>query len=134
MYISELAPTQLRGFLINAYSLWFVVGQLMAPVALQQLNVSHPYDFKVAIYTQWAMIALIAVIYLILPESPCRYRILVLSGEMADISGWLVSKGKLAKAKIIMDKLHSDIPQYNAESQIVSTARFDRLLTHRVSW
>lgn len=24
----------------------------MAPVALQQLNVSHPYDFRVAIYTQ----------------------------------------------------------------------------------
>lgn len=67
MYISELAPTQvrldpifilshfkmltivgfqLRGTLINAYSAWFVVGQLVAPVVLQQNNVATPYRFR----------------------------------------------------------------------------------------
>lgn len=52
---------------------WFVVGQLMAPVALQRLNVSHPYDFRVAIYTQWAMIGILLVIFIYIPESPCKF-------------------------------------------------------------
>lgn len=51
---------------------WFVVGQLMAPVALQRLNKTHPYDFRVAIYTQWGMLGLLFVIFLWIPESPCE--------------------------------------------------------------
>ena len=51
---------------------WFVVGQLMAPVALQQLNKTHPYDFRVAIYTQWAMLGILAGIFVYIPESPCK--------------------------------------------------------------
>lgn len=73
LYILEIAPTQLRGFLINAYSLyvtpislssyfstltcscacsWFVIGQLFASLALNRLNASDPYDFRTPIYTQ----------------------------------------------------------------------------------
>lgn len=68
LYLSEIAPTQLRGFYINAYSLWvrsmatmgvclilsswFVVGQIFASVALQELSAQDPYEFRVPIYTQ----------------------------------------------------------------------------------
>jgi SP family general alpha glucoside:H+ symporter-like MFS transporter len=52
MYIAEQAPNQLRGFLINAYSFWFVVGQLLAPVALDSLNRTHPEKYDVAIVSQ----------------------------------------------------------------------------------
>lgn len=31
---------------------WFVVGQIFASVALKQLAVVDPYDFRVPIYTQ----------------------------------------------------------------------------------
>lgn len=51
---------------------WFVVGQLMAPVALQRLNKTHPFDFRVAIYTQWGMLGLLAFIFFFIPESPCE--------------------------------------------------------------
>jgi len=44
----------------------------MAPVALQRLNQTHPLDFRVAIYTQWAMLGILAVIFVIIPESPCE--------------------------------------------------------------
>jgi SP family general alpha glucoside:H+ symporter-like MFS transporter len=44
----------------------------MAPVALNELNATHPYDFKTAIYTQWAMIGITIIIYVFLPESPCE--------------------------------------------------------------
>jgi hypothetical protein len=70
LYLSELAPTQLRGFYINAYSLWvdlspfqfinadfqlsswFVVGQIFASVALKELSAVDPYEFRIPIYTQ----------------------------------------------------------------------------------
>ncbi|GAB1211684.1 hypothetical protein ATERTT37_000808 [Aspergillus terreus] len=55
LYLSEIAPTQLRGFFINAYSL---------------LNASDPWDFRTPIYTQWAMIGATAVIFLLIPETP----------------------------------------------------------------
>lgn len=67
LYLSEIAPTQLRGFYINAYSLWvhppqwkrradniswFVIGQIFASVALERLSAVAPYDFRTPIYTQ----------------------------------------------------------------------------------
>ncbi|KDE04744.1 sugar transporter [Microbotryum lychnidis-dioicae p1A1 Lamole] len=42
-YIAEIAPTQLRGALVNAYSASFVVGRLLAPTVLQQENKRHPH-------------------------------------------------------------------------------------------
>ena len=54
LYISEHAPNQLRGFLVNAYSFWFVVGQLLAPVALNELNKTHPEKYDVAIVSTLA--------------------------------------------------------------------------------
>jgi hypothetical protein len=31
---------------------WFVLGQIFASVALQELSAHDPYDFRVPIYTQ----------------------------------------------------------------------------------
>ncbi|ENH62787.1 Putative glucose transporter HXT5 [Fusarium oxysporum f. sp. cubense race 1] len=79
LYLSEISPTQLRGFFINAYSFWFVLGQLFASVALNRLKANDPLDFRTPIYTQWAMIGCILVAFLLIPESPW----------------WLASKGKI---------------------------------------
>ncbi|KPM35801.1 hypothetical protein AK830_g10785 [Neonectria ditissima] len=72
LYLSEIAPTQLRGFYINAYSLvsWFVLGQLFASVALNRLNAIDPFNFRTPIYSQWAMIGLAAIIFILVPETP----------------------------------------------------------------
>ncbi|RSH89198.1 hypothetical protein EHS25_002310 [Saitozyma podzolica] len=102
VYISEHSPTQLRGFLINAYTFWFVVGQLMAPVALNELNATHPYDFKTAIYTQWAMIGITIIIYVFLPESPW----------------WLVSKSKLEQAEKVLVKYNGHVADYDVHEEI----------------
>jgi hypothetical protein len=56
----------------------------MAPVALNELNKTHPYDFRTAIYTQWAMIGICIVIYVIIPESPCGYTEVVLGHHIPD--------------------------------------------------
>ena len=71
VYLAEISPVQLRGFFINAYTLyvpskvasivtikllqlcsWFVLGQLFASVALNELQRVNPYNFRTAIYTQ----------------------------------------------------------------------------------
>jgi hypothetical protein len=51
---------------------WFVVGQILAPVALREMKMVNPEEYKIPIYTQWAMIGLLIIIFIGLPESPCE--------------------------------------------------------------
>ncbi|KAF4176555.1 hypothetical protein CNMCM8927_000729 [Aspergillus lentulus] len=105
-YISEIAPTQLKGFLINAYTFWFVLGQLFASVALNRLNAHNPYDFRTAIYSQWAMIGISIIIILIIPESPW----------------WLVSKDKQTQAAKILQHFYGRIEGYDIQEKINAMA------------
>ncbi|KAH7127828.1 general substrate transporter [Dactylonectria estremocensis] len=102
LYLTEIAPTQLRGFFINAYTFWFVLGQLFASVALNRLNAADPYDFRTAIYSQWGPIGGIAIIFIILPETPW----------------WLVSKGKFDKAAKVLQKYNGHVEGYNVQEHI----------------
>ncbi|KAE8414590.1 hexose transporter [Aspergillus pseudocaelatus] len=102
VYLSEIAPTQLRGFFINAYSFWFVVGQIFASVALNQLHAKNPLDFRTPIYTQWAMVGATIIIFIIMPETPW----------------WLVSKGKLDKASKMLRTYNGRVEGYDVSEQI----------------
>ncbi|PSK42897.1 High-affinity glucose transporter [Elsinoe australis] len=102
VYLSEIAPTQLRGMLINAYSFWFIVGQLAGAIALNRLNASDPLDFRTPIYTQWAMVGIMLIIFLLLPES----------------SWWLAGKGRIDKAAKILSMCNRDIEGYNVHEVI----------------
>lgn len=103
-------------------SSWFVLGQIFASIALDELNKTDPYDFRTPIYTQvcfleedlcsnkcqWAMIGATIIIFLFLPESPW----------------WLVSKNKHDKAKRILEGFHGKVPGYNVQEQIVCSKCF----------
>ncbi|KAH7400436.1 MFS transporter [Cadophora sp. MPI-SDFR-AT-0126] len=102
VYLSEIAPTQLKGFLINAYTFWFVIGQLLGSVALNRLNANNPYDFRDAIYTQWAMIGMMLLIFLLIPETPW----------------WLAGKGKLEKAEKILLRYNGHVKDYDVKEHI----------------
>ncbi|KAJ5297538.1 hypothetical protein PENANT_c005G03852 [Penicillium antarcticum] len=120
LYLSEIAPTQLRGFYINAYSFWFVVGQIFASVALKELSAHDPYDFRVPIYTQWAMIGVIAIIFILMPESPW----------------WLVSKGKIDQAAKVLNRCNGKVDGYSVDGQIeimTATVTEERILAERNS-
>jgi sugar porter (SP) family MFS transporter len=120
VYLSEMAPTQLRGLLINAYSFWFVIGQLLGSVALNRLNAHDPYDFRAAIYTQWGMIGVMLIIFLLLPESPW----------------WLAGKDKLEKAEKILLRYNGHIEGYNVQDNIAvmtNTIKEERYLAEQNS-
>ncbi|RSL78605.1 hypothetical protein CEP52_003987 [Fusarium oligoseptatum] len=100
-YISEVAPVRIRGGLLMSYSLWFTVGQFMAPVALQVLSETDRHDWLTPIYTQWAQIGLMIIIYLLVPESPA----------------WCVSRGKHEQAKRSLRILHHGVKDYDVDQQ-----------------
>ncbi|KAL3466115.1 general substrate transporter [Aspergillus heterothallicus] len=102
LYLSEISPTQLRGFLINAYSFWFVIGQLFASVALNRLNATDPYNFRTPIYTQWAMVGVAGIIFVLIPESPW----------------WLVGKDRFDKAANVLTLCNGRVEGYDTQQQI----------------
>ncbi|WKT53474.1 Major facilitator, sugar transporter-like [Fusarium oxysporum f. sp. vasinfectum] len=52
VYISECAPTRIRGGLLMCYSLWWTIGSFFAYIALQLLNRKNPNIWLTPIYTQ----------------------------------------------------------------------------------
>ncbi|KAL4899290.1 hypothetical protein BDW74DRAFT_183822 [Aspergillus multicolor] len=102
LYLAEISPTQLKGFLINAYSFWFVIGQLFASVALNRLNASDPYNFRTPIYTQWAMVGVAGIIFVFLPESPW----------------WLVGKDRHENAAKVLRLCNGGVQGYDIQEQI----------------
>lgn len=81
---------------------WYVIGQLMASVSLQQLNKKHPEDYLTAIYTQFAMLGLLAILYLFLPETPW----------------FLISSGQTGKARLLLQRLKGNVPGYNVDIEL----------------
>ncbi|KIX08671.1 uncharacterized protein Z518_03328 [Rhinocladiella mackenziei CBS 650.93] len=88
--------------LINAYSFWFVIGQLCGAISLNRLNAIDPYDFRTPIYTRWAMIGAMIIIFLLIPETPW----------------WLAGKEKLDKVAKVLLKYNGHIEGYNVQETI----------------
>ncbi|WVR08375.1 hypothetical protein IAU60_005430 [Kwoniella sp. DSM 27419] len=100
-YVSEVAPTRVRGFLLMMYNFWFSVGGFFAPVALQVMSTYAPDDFRTPIYTQWSQIGLMLIIYIILPESPM----------------WLASRGAEDKAKKQLKRIYKGVEGFDVDQQ-----------------
>ncbi|PLB46494.1 general substrate transporter, partial [Aspergillus steynii IBT 23096] len=100
-YISEVAPVRIRGGLLMCYSLWWTLGSFFAQVALQHLSRTHPGNYLTPIYTQWAQLGLMLLIYLFVPESPA----------------WCVNAGKHDRAKKQLRTLYRRVDGFNIEQQ-----------------
>ncbi|KAK4042811.1 putative hexose transporter [Parachaetomium inaequale] len=101
-YISEVAPVRIRGGLLMLYSLWWTVGTFFAYIAMQTMNKTHPTEYLTPIYTQWAQIGLMILIYVFLPESPA----------------WGVARGDTARAKRELRKLNHGVEGYDVDHQL----------------
>jgi MFS family permease len=101
-YVTEVAPSRIRGGLLMCYSFWFQLGGFFAPVALQVLSQTRPLDWLTPVYTQWAQVGTMIIIYLLVPESPA----------------WCVSKGKLDQAKQALSRLNYGVEGYDIDQQL----------------
>lgn len=73
-------------------------------MALNSLHTSDPYNFRTPIYTQWAMIGGMLIIFLLIPESPW----------------WLAGRERLDKAGKILQRLNGHIEGYEVQEVLVS--------------
>ena len=85
----------------------------MAPVALQEMKILHPTEFKIPIYTQWGMLGVMIIIFLVIPESPCKSRRQIMLTQ-----GWLVSRGRCADAEKVLRLTKGGLANYSVESEI----------------
>ncbi|CEL12021.1 hypothetical protein ASPCAL15114 [Aspergillus calidoustus] len=114
-YIAEVAPARIRGGLLMAYSLWWTLGSFFAQVALQHLSRSDPTDYLTPIYTQWAQLGIMLIIYILVPETPA----------------WCVTAGKHERAKKNLKRLNGHVKDYNVDHQLqvlVLVAEHERAL------
>ncbi|WVW82919.1 hypothetical protein I302_104933 [Kwoniella bestiolae CBS 10118] len=72
-YISEVAPTQLRGALMSTYGWAYALGQLFVAIALNTLNMTDPENYLKAIYSEFVFLGLWIIALPFLPETPWYY-------------------------------------------------------------
>ncbi|KAM5357620.1 hypothetical protein ACJZ2D_016074 [Fusarium nematophilum] len=101
-YISEIAPTRIRGGMLMGYSLWWSLGTFMALVCLTEINYRDPNNWLLSVNIQWGMIGVMIVVYYFLPESPF----------------WCVGKGKIDKARAALLQLNRGVTGYDVDQQI----------------
>lgn len=65
-------PVRIRGSLLAMYSLFFGLGQLACSIGLQIVNVSTPFGYRNAFYSEFVLLGLFVPALVFAPESPCK--------------------------------------------------------------
>ncbi|OQU98655.1 hypothetical protein CLAIMM_04407 [Cladophialophora immunda] len=113
-YAAEVCPTKLRGYLIAAVNLCWVIGHLIAAGVLDGLVHNHTqWAYRIPFAIQWAWPVPLCVLIAFAPHSPW----------------WLVRKGRVEQARKTVARLSSGSDKVNpAETvaQIVRTTQLER--------
>ncbi|ODN95257.1 hypothetical protein L198_04646 [Cryptococcus wingfieldii CBS 7118] len=100
-YISEIAPTQVRGTLMSSYGWSYSIGQLLVAIALQIIDVTDSYAWKKAIYSEWVFMGLWIIALPFLPESP-----------------WFYARNENEKsAKAVMARIYKGVEDYDVDRE-----------------
>jgi MFS family permease len=102
MYIAEVAPTRIRGMVLMTYNLWWTVGTFFAYLAMERLSEVDTHDWLTPVYSQWAQIGLMGIIFLALPESPA----------------WAVGMNHRATAQRSLRRLYKGVEGFDVDHQI----------------
>lgn len=103
-YVSEIAPAQIRGALLVAYSFWWAMGQFTCAIAVYILQ-SMPTETRLylrAVYASFGFSAVAIVLIALIPESP----------------RWLLRMGRKEKAMHALSRLCGSIPGYDVQREI----------------
>ncbi|WRT67706.1 uncharacterized protein IL334_004678 [Kwoniella shivajii] len=100
-YISEIAPTQLRGALMSTYGWSYALGQLFVSIALNALNKTDPTNYLKAIYSEFVFLGLWIIALPFLPETPWYY----------------ARKEDEVNAKKVMSRIYKGVEGYDTERE-----------------
>ncbi|KAK3679732.1 hypothetical protein LTR78_000108 [Recurvomyces mirabilis] len=100
-YISELAPFQIRGFMIGAYQLLLALGQLISAVATQIVITTKPKQWRPLVATEFVFTGILILLIWLVPESHLYY----------------ARKGDHEKAKRSMKQLYGNVAGYDLEHE-----------------
>jgi MFS family permease len=98
-YLSEIAPTKIRGMCLNLYVFFWAVGILAGGIALYIAEEINPDDYRLSFYGQFVFAAPFIVALVFVPES----------------QWWYARKGKEAQAKNAMRRLYGNVESYDVE-------------------
>lgn len=70
VYVMEISPNKIRGFLVIFQAVWSNVGGIVVSVMMQQLNQKHPDNYLLAMRILWAPITFMILCWAFVPESP----------------------------------------------------------------
>lgn len=98
-YVSELAPFQIRGFMIGAYQLCLGFGQLISAGATQIIVTQTPHKWRTIVATEFLFTGVLILMVGFLPESHLYH----------------ARKGNHEEAKKSMLKLYGTAPDYDVE-------------------
>lgn len=101
IYVMEVSPNRIRGGLIVFQAVWSQLGGIIVSVMVQQLNQKHPEDYLIVMRIVWGPIALMLLLWAIIPESPWYYS----------------RRGNKAKALKMMKSLYGGVPGYDFEEE-----------------
>lgn len=97
--MAELAPSRIRGFLLIGYSFNYGLGQLCSSLALKVINDRTPMEYLTAIYIEFAMLGIMAAVYLYIPETPY----------------WCAMRGHHDRGRAVIQRLNGGIKGYDVD-------------------
>ncbi|WWC69298.1 uncharacterized protein I206_103236 [Kwoniella pini CBS 10737] len=100
-FISEVAPTQLRGALMSTYGWSYALGQLFVSIALNALEMTDPTNYLKAIYSEFVFLGLWIIALPFLPETPWYY----------------ARKEDEVKAKKVLGKIYKGVEGYDIDRE-----------------
>lgn len=104
VYVSEITPSRVRGFMLSLFQLWVVFGSFLATCVLEGTSkVTGSWSWKAAVVSQFALAAIcIALFVAFTPESPY----------------WLVSKGRHEDARKALLRIRGTEVGYDVNADV----------------
>jgi SP family general alpha glucoside:H+ symporter-like MFS transporter len=119
-YISEVAPTKVRGAMILLYAIMFAVGGLLGTVMLNEVANYAPLNYKIAFYTEYGVLAIFLPGVILAPESPSKSPCHPLLTHIVSrwwLPVWAARRGNESKAKTSMRWLYGTESSYDVDTE-----------------
>ena len=98
-YVSEIAPFQVRGFMMGAFQLLLALGQLISAISVQLIETTQPTKWRPLIATEFIYTGVLIVCLPFVPESPMHF----------------ARRGEHDKAKKSLKALYGHVQEYDVD-------------------